>query len=252
MTLTAEVAASAPPALAVLSTLFSTLLPALVVVANILGVGMIVPQAARLRRHRCTDGLSGAWIGLGLSLNLWWLAYALHEQLWGLLPVSTGAFILYAFITAQILTIERRAGAAQLLFGAFVLGSMPLPFLLLGGWRLAGMAIGFSYGVQFLPAAVAAFRSTSLAGVSMATWTMAWVEAAIWLLYGLSLSDPALISGGGGGLLVSSLILALLVDKPRQVVGTSRGQNGLRSEPPVRQSFQYEPSRAANRFGDST
>lgn len=196
------------------SELLTLLLPSLLIVANVLGVGMILPQAIRLRTHRCTAGVSGAWIGVGLTLNLWWLAYATQARLWGLIPVSAGAFVLYAVIAVQLLRIERRAALPQLLFGLFVLGGAPLPFLLLDGWSGAGVAIGLSYGVQFLPAAVAAYRSASVAGVSSATWVMAWIEAAVWLLYGIDSTDGALLLSGTGGLLVSSIILVLLATKP--------------------------------------
>ena len=51
----------------------SLVLSALVVVANILGVGMILPQVWRLGRGSA-GGVSGAWIGVGIGLNGWWLA----------------------------------------------------------------------------------------------------------------------------------------------------------------------------------
>ena len=40
-------------------------LSSMLVVANIMGAGMIVPQVVRLRRYRNTRGISASWIGVG-------------------------------------------------------------------------------------------------------------------------------------------------------------------------------------------
>jgi uncharacterized protein with PQ loop repeat len=213
--------------------LSATALPILLVVANVLGVGMIVPQVARLHRHRCADGVSGSWIGVGITLNLWWLAYGIHEGLWGLLPVSSGAFLLYSIIAAQLIAIGGWPARQQLLFGSLVLGAGPLPFLLLDGWSAAGAAIGLSYGVQFVPAAASAMRASTVAGVSASTWTMAWIEAAIWLLYGVEVNDRALLFGGGGGLAVASLILVLLALKPRDLPVAPADAADIETDPDV-------------------
>lgn len=225
------------------SSMFEALLPLLLVVANVMGVGMILPQVLRIRRDRCTEGVSGSWVGVGLTLNLWWLAYGIQTELWGLLPVSAGAFVLYAAIATQMVKLNPTSAYRQLLFGMFVLGGVPLPFLIAGGWTLAGLAIGCSYGVQFLPAAVEAYRSPSVAGVSVSTWVMAWIEAAIWLLYGLDTTDPALLFGGSGGLAVSSFILVLLATKPGGSGSASRAMSSSQL-PAERSSFSATVRRA--------
>ncbi len=94
--------------------------------------------------------------------------------------------------------------------GIFVLGMVPLPFLLLGGWTLAGVAVGLSYGVQLLPAMVATMRSSSLAGVSSTTWIIALAEAALWLVYGVAVADVAVILGGAVGVVMAGAILGRL------------------------------------------
>ena len=67
-----------------------------------------------------------------------------------------------------------RAALPGMALGIFGLGMVPLPFLLIGGWQLAGVAVGLSYGVQLLPAVVASLRTTALSGVSSATWIIAF------------------------------------------------------------------------------
>ncbi len=188
----------------------SIVMPALLVVANVLGAGMIVPQVLRFRRHRSVDGVSGAWVGVGIAVNAWWLVYAVAGSLWGLVPVSGAALVLYLVIGCQYVVIVGSGGIRQVAIGVIATGSVPLPFLVLGGWPAAGLAVGLIYGVQFSPAAVTAVRSVDLSGVSPLTWSMACIEAAIWLVYGIVEADVALIVGGTGGTLLSAVVLVCL------------------------------------------
>ncbi len=183
---------------------------AMLVVANVAGAGMAWPQAARIVRHRSTAGVSGVWAGVSLSMNLWWLAYGLSERLWGLVPVSAVAAAVYAVILVAYVNMIGRRAIAPVAVGLFALGMIPLPFLIVGGWTVAGLAIGLSYGLQLVPAVVAACRTRDLAGLAPATWIMAWFEAAIWLGYGVFVVDVALLAGGLSGTVMSAIILARL------------------------------------------
>ena len=188
----------------------AALITAMLVVANVMGAGMAYPQAARIVRHRITSGVSGVWAGVSLSMNLWWLAYGLSEQLWGLVPVSAVAAVLYGVIIVAYVRAAGRAVVPRVLVGLLVLGMAPLPFLLAGGWIVAGLAIGLCYGMQLVPAVVAACRSRQLDGLAPSTWIMAWIEAVIWLVYGWFVADLALLAGGASGALMSAIILARL------------------------------------------
>jgi uncharacterized protein with PQ loop repeat len=101
-------------------------------------------------------------------------------------------------------------GLGGLAVGALGLGMIPLPFLLVGGWQLAGVAIGLSYGIQLLPAVLAACRSSALAGISAATWLIACAESAIWLVYGTAIDDAALLLAGIVGIVFSGVIIVRL------------------------------------------
>ena len=188
----------------------AVLVTAMLVVANIMGAGMAYPQAARLVRQRSTAGVSGVWAGVSLSMNLWWLAYGLAEGLWGLVPVSAVAAVLYGVIIVAYVRAAGRSTVPGVAIGMFVLGMAPLPFLLVGGWRVAGLAIGLCYGMQLVPAVVAACRSRELDGLAPSTWIMAWIEAAIWLVYGVLVLDPALLAGGASGTVMAAVILVRL------------------------------------------
>lgn len=186
------------------------LVTTMIVIANVMGAGMAFPQAARLVTTRNTDGVSGVWAGVSFSMNLWWLAYGLANGLWGLVPVSVIAAVIYAVIIVAYVRMTGGAAIRPLAVGSLALGMAPLPALLLGGWAFAGIAIGLCYGIQLVPAVAAAFRTRVLDGIAPATWIMAWVESAIWLVYGAFVVDGALLVGGASGTLMASVIIVRL------------------------------------------
>jgi uncharacterized protein with PQ loop repeat len=182
----------------------------LVVVATVLGSWMAFPQARRIARTRRVDGVSAAWIGVSLAINAWWLTYGLVADVWALLPVSIISLLLYGVMAWFFVLAAGRAAIPGLALGMFGLGMVPLPFLLIGGWELAGVAVGLSYGVQLLPAVVASLRTSVLSGVSSTTWIIAAVESMLWLAYGLGVGDIALTLAGLVGVVMASVILVRL------------------------------------------
>ena len=183
----------------------------MIIIANVMGAGMAYPQASKLIRTGNTRGVSGVWAGVSLTMNIWWLAYGLANGLWGLVPVSGVAAVLYVAIIVAYLRSAGRSAVGGVALGALVLGMVPAPFLLLGGWTVAGLAIGLCYGMQLVPAVVASCRTRELHGVAPSTWIMAWVEAAIRVVYGLIVVDAALLAGGLSGVVMASLIVGRLV-----------------------------------------
>ena len=65
-----------------------TLADIAVIVATILAVGSLVPQAVRLLRTRDIVGVSVLWTVLGVVTNLAWFAYALARELWAGAPAT--------------------------------------------------------------------------------------------------------------------------------------------------------------------
>ena len=187
------------------------ILNSIVVAATVLGSSMALPQARRIARTRRVDGVSAAWVGVSLGINAWWLTYGLAAGVWALVPVSIVSVLLYAVMAGFYLVAAGRAALPGLALGLFGLGMIPLPFLLVGGWELAGVAVGLSYGVQLLPAVVAACRTAELTGVASATWIIAFVESGLWLVYGLGIGDVALVSAGVIGAVMASIIIGRLV-----------------------------------------
>jgi uncharacterized protein with PQ loop repeat len=186
------------------------LLNLLVVVATVLGSWMAFPQARRIARTRRVDGVSATWIGVSLAINGWWLTYGIVADVWALIPVSFVSLLLYGVMAWFFVASVGRAALPGLALGVFGLGMVPLPFLVVGGWELAGVAVGLSYGVQLLPAVIASLRTSMLSGVSSTTWIIAFVEAALWLVYGIGVGDVALTLAGVVGVSMASVILARL------------------------------------------
>jgi uncharacterized protein with PQ loop repeat len=185
-------------------------LNSLVLIATILGSWMAFPQARRLARTRRVEGVSATWIGVSLAINGWWLTYGLAAGVWALVPVSAISLVLYATMAVVYFSTVGRTAVAPFALGFCVLGMIPLPFLVVGGWELAAFAVGLSYGVQLLPAVVAACRTRDLVGVSASTWLIAFVESGLWLVYGIGVSDIALTIAGTVGIAMASVILARL------------------------------------------
>ena len=185
-------------------------LNSLVIVATLLGSWMAFPQARRLARTRHVEGVSAVWIGVSLAINGWWLTYGLVAGVWALVPVSAVSLVLYSSMAILYVGTVGRSALAGMSLGFFGLGMIPLPFLIIGGWPLAAIAVGLSYGIQLLPAVVSACRTRDLIGVSASTWLIAWVEAGLWLVYGFGVGDIALTLAGIVGLAMAAIILARL------------------------------------------
>lgn len=182
----------------------------LAVAATVLGSSMAVPQARRLARTRRVDGVSPAWIGVSVAINGWWIAYAFAAQVWVLLPVTVISAAMYVTIGVFYVKAVGRSAVPGLIVGGLGLGMLPLPFLVLGGWAVAGIAVGMCYGVQLLPAVVAACRSRALGGISAGTWLIAAAESMLWLGYGIGVADAALVVGGVVGAAMSTVIIVRL------------------------------------------
>lgn len=194
----------------------------LVLIASVVGSAMAYPQARRLMRTRCVEGISAGWIGVSLALNAWWFTYGIGAEVWALLPVSAISFVIYVTIGVVYVRATGRHGFSTVALGFVVLGFIPLPFAVIGGWELLGIAIGLLYGVQLLPAVIGVHRTRELAGVSAATWFLAGLESIIWFVYGWAVSDSALTLAGVVGVAMSAIILVRLAATGHQPMGALR------------------------------
>ena len=185
----------------------AVVLSGVVVIANVAGAGMILPQVLRLRRSSSVDGISPTWVGVGIALNSWWVLYAIGSGVLAIAPVAFGGATFYTVIAVEYARITGRRLEPALATGLVVATSGPLLAWAVGGWSTVGIVLGLSYGIQFAPAVATAVRASSVAAVSTGTWGLAWIEAVGWLVYGLAIMDAALILGGTGGGIMSATIL---------------------------------------------
>lgn len=198
-----------------------SVLTAVVVAANVLGAAMAVPQAAKLLRTRRIAGVSVTWAVISAVVNGWWGVYGIGAGDLGIVPVSVVSVIAYLAIAVAVVRLDHRRPARTSIVPALAIGTavaaVPAAALWLGGWPAAGLTLGLLYGVQLSPAVVAVYRSVDVAGVSVATWAIAWSEALLWGVYGGARLDAGLLALAATGTLMSSLVLArLAMRRPRR------------------------------------
>lgn len=202
------------------------LLTLILIAANLLGGTMAVPQAARLLRSRKTAGVSPVWAGISTAVNAWWIAYGLGVGDLAIVPVSVVSVIAYLAIIVFLVRFgDRPAMPTVVIAAASAAASAALPLLVLtiGGWPSAGIALGAMYGVQLSPAVVAVYRSVDVSGVSAATWALAFLEAALWGVYGFARVDAGLLTLAATGLAMSALVLVRLFARRPRLRGGYRG-----------------------------
>ncbi len=215
------------PPVTEIPTLFSMdlttlLLTVAVLLANVLGVGMLIPQTVRIVRRGDLAGVSPEWIGMGLGVNAGWLIYAWTSGVWGIFGVSVGGLALYLAMAAGTRRLDpahfSRASTTALL----VLNVL--------GWAAAvgqvtalGLTLAALFTVQFAPAAWSAWTSPTVSGISTTTWVLALGEAVIWAGYGIAIGDRPLLLGGAGASVMASLVLLRIWRGPANAWATELG-----------------------------
>lgn len=160
--------------------------------AGIVSTGIGVPQLFRLLSRRDTAGVSAATWWLTAVAGLTWVVHNVrHDE--GVAAITNG---LSAAVAAAILFRCYRDSAAQpreAFAIPLVVAVLDIAVFLMApdhlGWVAAGIGI-----VQFLPQAKAVLTTDELSGVSLLTWCLAVVAAALWITYGVLHSDAAIIA----------------------------------------------------------
>lgn len=196
-----------------------------VVVANVLGAVMVLPQATRSLVHREVAGVSGSWAAVSAAFNAWWVVYAIGVDSWAIIPATAIGVAAYGAVMWALL--RHGAESTRRTIATFVVAGglgivVPLPALLLGGWVTVGVVLGLLYGAQLSPAVVSAWRNRDLSGVSSATWLFAWLEAALWGYHGVRVGDRGLVILAITGTVMSTAVLVRLVMVRRPALGGRR------------------------------
>lgn len=197
-----------------------TVMMLIVIAANVLGAAMAAPQARKLSRTRRVDGVSVTWAAVSAVVNAWWAVYALGVGDLSILPVSLLAAAAYIVIAVGICRFSSAPTGpvlAPALITAGAVTTVPMLAWAVGGWTVAGIALGALYGVQLSPAVASVYRSADVSGVSLATWVLAAAEAALWGVYGAATLDIGLLTLAGTGVFMSCLVLVrLFIRRPRR------------------------------------
>jgi uncharacterized protein with PQ loop repeat len=182
-----------------------TLADAAVIVASILAVGSLVPQAVRLLHTRDIVGVSVLWTALGTITNLAWFAYAVARELWAGVPATLATAAFYAFLFVTLVRFGGRARPAVL--GGVAWAAVLTGLTLIGGWSALGAVLGMSYAVQVAPSLWTAWRTYAPTGIAPGTWVLVLVQVILWGYYGVAERDWAIKGFALTGIVSSSLML---------------------------------------------
>jgi uncharacterized protein with PQ loop repeat len=182
-----------------------TLADAAVILATILAVGSLVPQALRLLRTRDIAGVSVLWTALGTITNLAWFAYALARGLWAGVPATLATAAFYGFLFVTLVRFGGRPGAA--LRGGIAWAVLLTAVTVIGGWSALGALLGVSYAVQIAPSLWTAWRTYAPTGIAPGTWVLFLVQVVLWGYYGVEEQDWAIKGFALTGIVSSVLML---------------------------------------------
>jgi uncharacterized protein with PQ loop repeat len=161
-----------------------------VVVATVLAVGSLMPQAVRLVRTRDVVGVSVLWTALGVVTNLAWFAYALARELWAGAPATLATASVYGFLFVALVRFGAPARAAVV--GGVTWAAVLTAATIVGGWSALGAVLGVSYAVQVAPSLWTAWRTYAPTGIAPSTWVLFLVQVLLWGYYGMVEEDWAI------------------------------------------------------------
>jgi uncharacterized protein with PQ loop repeat len=189
-----------------------------VIAATLLAWTSLIPQILRLARTGDPSGVSTTWPAIGLVSNAGWTVYLIGERLWAAVP-STAVMVVFYLLVIRALArtgvrLDRSWGRGAT--WAVVLGAAAL----VGGLTAMGLILAWSYVVQIAPAVRSVYGARQPSGVSISTWLLIAVEAALWGFYGWWFGDTAVMVYAAVGVVGGLAIVARLVARRRPVVET--------------------------------
>ncbi|MDQ4124758.1 MAG: hypothetical protein M3134_04040 [Actinomycetota bacterium] len=180
-------------------------LPALAVVALIVGLTRALPQLVRLLRAKDAAGVSVDGCATSATVSSFWAVYGLLTgQPAVVFASATPAFIFVLIILAAVRygRSVRELRSAPLFFVAFA------AVVLAGGAGGLGLALTAGALVANTPHVLVAYREKDLSGISPFTWKLTAADGAIWLTYALITGDVPILVNNFFQLTTSLLIVA--------------------------------------------
>jgi uncharacterized protein with PQ loop repeat len=178
-------------------------------------VPQFLPQIRKLRATGDSAGVSPSWAALTSVNNAAWIAYFTMARYWTALVPSSSATLLAGTLAVMLLRRQQPGPRPQL-------GPRPgRAAAVIGAWAVLLAAAGAARGLtglgtlltaafllQVTPSVWTAYRTVRPTGISSGTWLLILAELTCWLIFGLHVSDPRLITLGATGIIVSALMLA--------------------------------------------
>ena len=197
--------------------------------ATALAVAGVVPQVRRLTHCRDLAGVSVLGPMIGLVSEITWAAYVVDAELWSaaaepVMMLAANTALLVAAVGAGGRLKGAIAAAALWAVGMTAIGAA-------GGWTVVGTALGVAYAVQVAPCVWSAYRTAAPTGVAATAWIANLGEGVLWVAYGASRGDHALVLLGTAESGAAVAILARipircptgeLVRRPGRVASPSR------------------------------
>lgn len=177
-----------------------------VVLATLATLSFLVPQIVKLIRTGDSAGVSTTWPAIGLTANVGWFVYFVHQRLWLSLAAPFGAVVGYV-VTLWALARTGRLLTASYLRGAVFTGTM-VATTVVAGWTALGVLLGLSFGLMMLPSLWVAFRTPDPSGISPGTWWLGVAEAFLWGFYGWYHADAGIVTFAITAVIGSGAMLA--------------------------------------------
>lgn len=180
----------------------------------------LIPQPLRILRTRSLSGLSPIGTGIYFVTELGWVSYGITSGLVVVLLTALAATVLSGL---QLALLWSRRGPNDLWW--MLLWATGLAASLVMGAIGAMLVLGLVIGLG--PQAWAAWRSSSVSGVSLWRWVLSGTSGMLWCTYGVLMGEFPLMATGSVGMVCASLALSRLVGeqmKRRRVeANTPRG-----------------------------
>lgn len=161
--------------------------------ATALAAVFLIPQIVRLLRRNDSTGVSSVWAAFGVVTNSAWILYLGANELWPAVVAPALAAVTYGITLAVLAPLDRRRDWTWIagLYATALATVGPV-----GGMGALGLALSVTPVVQLMPQIIAMYREVQPTGVSPTTWSLAIAEAVLWGLYGMLVSDAALVGYG--------------------------------------------------------
>lgn len=190
-----------------------------IVVGTAIGLVRALPQLVRLLRTRDAHGVSVDSAGTTSVVSFAWATYGVLTGQAAVALASGSSAVMFALVTVMALRLGRRAREMR---------TLPVWLIVLLAAGVIGRADGLglllpvSVLVANVPQLRVAWREQDLSGLSLGTWLLSFLEAAVWGTYGLLAGDRAILVYGTLQLATSGGIVALRLARPGRELRANR------------------------------